>query len=324
MTTGYSRRSVVAGALASACVGRAAGAQDAKRIAIGDVAPIAPDWPSFIAKDKELFRREGLDPEITYVGNVANTVQQMIGGSFAIAVSTFDTAIRAIAKGADATMIGGLVVKYPYSIMSDAEVKTAADLKGRRIILPFQKDLLTAVWNRWVREQGVDPAAIEQVYDGATPNRFAALTAHRVQAALVSQPFDFRALSEGYRKLLDIGAYGKDFGFLVLLARPAWLKDNAETARAYLRALSAGVDWLYDATHREEAIAILARNTKLPQTFAEQTYDYYVQDLKPFSRKLAIPEGIVQATVKILVEIGDIKETDTSGKRFVDAGYLPQ
>jgi ABC-type nitrate/sulfonate/bicarbonate transport system substrate-binding protein len=305
-------------------LGGAAAAQDIKKLAVGDVAPIAPDWPSFIAKDKELFRRAGVEPEITYVGNVANTVQQMIGGAFGIAVSTFDTAIRAIAKGADATMIGGLVVKYPYSIMSDADVKTAADLKGKRIILPFQKDLLTAVWNQWVREQGVDPSAIEQVYDGATPNRFAALSAHRVQAALVSQPFDFRAASEGYRKLLDIGAYGKNYGFLVLLSRPAWLKDNGAAARAYLQALAASVDWLYDSANREEAIAILARNTKLPQEFAAQTYDYYVKDLKPFSRNLAIPDGIVQATIKTLVEIGDIKEAETSGKTIVDTSYLPK
>jgi ABC-type nitrate/sulfonate/bicarbonate transport system substrate-binding protein len=317
-------RTIAAIALVVSLCGGIAAAQEVKKVAVGDVAPIAPDWPSFIAKDKELFRRAGVEPEVTYVGNVANTVQQMVGGAFGIAVSTFDTAIRAIAKGADATMIGGLVVKYPYSIMSDADVKTAADLKGKRVILPFQKDLLTAVWNQWVREQGVDPAAIEQIYDGATPNRFAALTAHRVQAALVSQPFDFRAASEGYHKLLDIGAYGKNYGFLVILSRPAWLKDNAETARAYLRALASSVDWLYDGANREEAIAILARHTKLAQSFAEQTYDYYVKDLKPFSRNLAIPDGIVQATIKTLVEIGDIKETEVSGKKIVDASYLPK
>ena len=181
------------------------------------------------------------------MGNVANTVQQMVGGSFDIAVSTFDTAIRAIGNGADAVLIGGVVVKYPYSIMAAKEIGKVQDLKGKQIILPFQKDLLTIVWNRWVREQGMQPADIDQVYDGATPNRFAALTGNRVQAALLGQPFDFRAADQGYKTLLDIGAYAKDYGFLTLMARPKWLADNAETARAYLRALSAAVDWIYDA-----------------------------------------------------------------------------
>jgi len=299
-------------------------AAGAKSLAVGDVAPIAPDWPSFVAKDKGFYQKAGVNPQVTYVGNVANTVQQMVGGSFGVAVSTFDTAIRAIAKGADAVMIGGLVVKYPYSIMSDAGIKTAADMKGKIVILPFQKDLLTFVWNQWVKSKGVDPTSIEQVYDGATPNRYAALAAHRVQAALLSQPFDFQAEAQGYHKLLDIGAYGKRYGFLVILSKPTWLKAHPKEARAYLKALSEAVDWLYDPHNRDEAIKILAAHTKLAPKYASETYDYYIKDLKPFSHNLTIPEGIVDNTVKTLVQIGDIKQTEVQAAKIVDTSYLPK
>ncbi len=315
---------IAAACLMAVCNTTLARADDLTKLAIGDVAPIAPDWPSFVAKDKGLFAKAGVDPQVTYVGNVANTVQQMIGGSFGIAVSTFDTAIRAIAKGADAVMIGGLVVKYPYSIMSDAHIYSAADMKGKRIILPFQKDLLTFVWNKWVQSKGVDPKSIEQIYDGATPNRYAALVAHRVQAALVSQPFDFRAAAEGYHRLLDIGAYGKNYGFLVILSKPSWLKGHAKEARGYLKALADAVDWLYDPKNRDEAIKILAAHTKLPPKYAAQTYDYYIKELKPFSRNLVIPEGIVDSTVQTLVEIGDIKKSEVNAAKIVDASYLPK
>ena len=299
----------------------AALAQAGKKIAVGDVAPIAADWPHFVATDKGLYQKEGVAPQVTYVGNVANTVQQLAGGNFDIAVSTFDTAIRAIVKGADAIMIGGGVTKYPYSIMTAKDVSKVADLKGKKIILPFNKDLLTIVWNRWVKEQGLDPKSIDQVYDGATPNRFAALTSGTVQASLLGQPFDFKAQALGYKKLIDLGAYGKDYGFLVILARPQWLKANGDTARAYLRALSAAIDWIYDPKNHDEAIAILAKGTKLDQASAAQTYDYYVKDLQPFSRKLAIPQGIVDSTVKTLVELGDIAPPT---KPLTDVSYLPK
>jgi ABC-type nitrate/sulfonate/bicarbonate transport system substrate-binding protein len=299
-------------------------AQAPKKINVGDVAPIAADWPHFVAQDKGLYQKEGIDPQVTYVGNVANTVQQMVGGSFDIAVSTFDTALRAIGNGADAVLIAGVVVKYPYSIMAAKEIGKVQDMKGKQIILPFPKDLLTIVWNKWVREQGMQPTDIDQVYDGATPNRFAALTGGRVQAALLGQPFDFRAADQGARTLLDIGAYAKDYGFLTLMARPKWLADNPDTARAYLRALSAAVDWIYDEKNRDEAIAILAKGTKLDQQSATRTYDYFVKTLHPFSRKLAIPQNIVDATAKILVEIGDVKEPALAGKKLVEAGYLPK
>lgn len=296
-------------------------AQTPKKIAIGEVAPIATSWPSFVAVEKGFYKREGVDPQITYVGNVANTVQQMVGGSFDIAVSTFDTGLRAIGAGANAVLIAGVVTKYPYSIMTAKNVDRLADLKGKRIVLPFQKDLLTIVWNRWVREQGMQPNEIDQVYDGATPNRFAALVGGTVQAALLGQPFDFRAGDQGFKKLLDIGAYAKEYGFITLISRPDWLKANPEAARGYLRALSDAIDWIYDPANRDEAIAILAKGTKLDQASAARTYAYFVEDLKPLSRKLAIPDQIVSATVKTLVELGDIRQPT---KPLTDPSYLPK
>jgi NitT/TauT family transport system substrate-binding protein len=295
--------------------------QTAKTINVGDVAPIAADWPHFVASEKKLYQREGVDPQVTYVGNVADTVRQMVGGSFEVAVSTFDTALRAIANGADAVLIAGVVIKYPYSIMTAPNIASVADLKGKHIVLPFQKDLLTIVWNRWVREQGGRPEDIDQVYDGATPNRFAALSSGAVQAGLLGQPFDFRAAQQGYKKLLDIGSYAKDYGFLTLMARPKWLAENSDAARGYLRALAAAVDWIYEPGNHEEAVAILARGTKLDTALAALTYDYYVNDLRPFSKNLVIPEAIMERTVKTLVDLGDIK---SPVKKLVDQSYLPK
>ena len=298
-------------------------AQALKKISDGQVSRTAPNWPSFIAAEKGFFRREGVELETTYVGNVANTVQQLVAGSFDVASSTFDTAIRAIGNGGNAVMIGGIVTKYPYSIMTTSDVKSAADMKGKRVILPFPKDLLTIVWNRWLIEKGMRPDDVEQMYAGATPNRLAALVSGAVQGALLTQPFDFRAEAQGYRKLLDIGAFGKEYGFLTVLARPQWLRDNPDTARGFLRALAAGVDWLYDPANRDEAIAILARETKLEPAIAAQTYDYYIGELQPFSRKLAVPGQIIEGTVKTLIELGDIKAEAATAK-YVDLSYLPR
>ena len=107
-------------------------AQALKKISDGQVSKTAPNWPNFIAAEKGFFRREGIELETVYVGNVANTVQQLVAGSFDVASSTFDTAVRAIGNGGNAVMIGGMVTKYPYSIMTVADVTTAADMKGKR------------------------------------------------------------------------------------------------------------------------------------------------------------------------------------------------
>jgi NitT/TauT family transport system substrate-binding protein len=134
-----------------------AGAETRKPIRVGSVGATAVNWPVYVAQEQGLFKAQGVDIEVTYVGNVANTVQQLVAGAFDIANSTFDSGIRAIAKGGSAVMIGGMTTKYPYSVMAPAAVQKVGDLKGKKIILPFPKDLLTIVWNRWVAEQGMQP-----------------------------------------------------------------------------------------------------------------------------------------------------------------------
>src|SRR5262249_10240759 len=57
-------------------------AQTLKKLSDGQVSKTAPNWPNFIASDKGFFRRAGVEPEPIYVGNVANTVQQLVAGSF--------------------------------------------------------------------------------------------------------------------------------------------------------------------------------------------------------------------------------------------------
>ena len=319
--------SAVATALVSlALAGSSSQAQAPKKVRVGSVGATAVNWPVFVAQERGLFTAEGLDCEVIYVGNVANTVQQLVAGAFDVANSTFDSGIRAIAKGGSAVMIGGMTTKYPYSVMVPSSVHKVADLKGKTIILPFPKDLLTIVWNRWLSQQGVGPKEIDQIYDGATRNRFNALVAGAAQAALVMQPYDFRAAAMGYRKLVDLGAVGREFGFLAIVGNPAWLRKDPDAARAYLRAVSAATDWLYDPNNRNAAIALLAKYTKVDAADATQTYDYYIKELHPFPRKAALPRDIVEHTFKTLVDIGDISVAEakrTEGK-LMDLSYLPK
>lgn len=296
------------------------------RVRFGSVGRTAVNWPVFVAEEEGMFKAEGLDVEVTYVGNVAHVVQQLVAGSFDIAASTFDSAIRAIAKGGSAVMIGGMTTKYPYSIMVPSSVHTLADLKGKTVILPFPKDLLTIIWNRWVSEHGMQPKDIDQIYDGATRNRFSALIVNAAQAAVVTQPYDFRAATMGYHKLVDLGAYARQFGFLAIIGNRTWLQQHPAAARSYLRAVSTATDWLYDKKNRDAAIALLVKYTKVDKPVAAQTYDYYIDDLHPFSRKAALPRDIVDNTFHTLVDIGDITPTEAkrADGKLMDLSYLPK
>ncbi len=315
--------STVAAMSMVALCGGASAQTAATKLNVGDVAPISSAWPSFVALDKGMFRAHGLDVTVTYAGSAAAAVQQLVGGAFDISLSTFDTTLRAAGAGASISVLGAAAVKYPYSVMAASDIKSAQDLRGKTIILSFQKDITTIIWNRWLHDQGIDPKSVDQVYDGATPNRFAALSAKRVQAAFLGAPFDFRARQDGFGKLMDFGQYAKGIPFTVVVVRRDWLRDHGNIARSYLAALAEAVDWLDDKANREEAAGILAKDTKQSQDLALQTYDSYVTQQDVFSRGLKVPDGATDLVGTMLAELGDIKSRASIPDTVIDASFLP-
>lgn len=287
-------------------------AQAKKKIVAGQVAPIALFWPDFIAQKKGFYVEEGLDVQSLFVGSVAASVQQTIAGSLDVAFTTAETAIRAADKGAEIVMLGETVAKWPYSFMAAKDVHKAQDLKGKKVILSTPKQDLVFLWNQWLRDNGMKPEDVDQVFDGATPNRYTALVAGAVQVAIVSQPFDFKAISEGYTQLYDTSFMAKPYTFVVIAARKKWVDDNPDAAKGFVRAVAKAIDWWYDPKNKDEAIAILQEVSKQDRALITQTYDYYHEKVKPYPKgaKLA-PEGL-KNLLDDLTAIGEIKSRPAS------------
>jgi NitT/TauT family transport system substrate-binding protein len=303
------------------CVtGGSAWAQNTK-ITVGEIAPIALFWPDFIAQKQGFYAKEGLDANAIFVGSVASAVQQVIGGSVDFAFTTAETAIRAADRGGDVVIIGETVKKWPYSFMAAKDIRKPQDLKGKTCILSTPKQDFFWIWNQWLRDQGMKVEDVDQVFDGATPNRYAALAAGAVQCAALSQPFDFRAIAEGYTQLADISFYGKEYAFVVVAARRSYVQANPQVARSFMRAIANAVDWFYDPANKEQAIGILMEVSKQQRPVIEQTYDYYFTKVKPYSAGAVIPESGMRNLVDTLVDAGEIKPIrDLS--RYMDTSYL--
>jgi NitT/TauT family transport system substrate-binding protein len=310
--------------MAALCLSIAAADAAETRIRFGTTSASAVSWPGFIAQDKGFFAAENLDVQMTFTGNNTTVVQQLIGGSFDMGETTFETTIRAVEHAAPIVMIGSTMIKYSYSVMAQKDIKSLKDMQGKRIILALPKSALTVYWNRAVEQAGMKVADVEQVYDGSTPNRYAALVSGTVQAAALTQPIDLLAADKGYNKIVDITKVAKNFGFTAIVATRSWLKDHGDTARAFLRANKKATDFFYDKNNRAEAIAILVKHTKINAEAAGKTYDYYVNELQPFQHDLDPDADYVRTVAQLLVDIGDFKIPNIDPKKYSDRSYLPK
>ena len=86
--------------------------------------------------------------------------------------------------------------------------------------------------------------------------------------------------------------------------------------------MSKGTDWVYDPANRDKALKILADESKQPMDVVEKTYDYFMKDLKPFSRGLTIPNPDIDNVIAALRTNGFVKSANASREKYVDLRYL--
>jgi len=310
---------------AAACValgGLALEAAAQTKLIVGQVSRTATNWPAFVAEAEGYMKAEGLTIDTIYVGNVALIAQQVVGGSLHIGNTTFETAVQAIEAGAPMSIIGSTTIKYPYTLMSAANVKSAADIRGKKVILPVPKSDMDNFITDWLAKNGLKPGDIDRVYDGSSTNRYAALKTGAVAAAVLTSPLEFSAEAEGYYKLIDFGSYVQGYGFIAIIARKDWLAKNEKAARGYLRAVSKATDWLYDPANKQKAMELLAKESKQPMDVVEKTYKYFIRDLHPFSRGLDIPNPDIDNVIAALRANGFVKSANATRDKFIDLRYL--
>ncbi len=309
------------GALALVC----ALAQDAAaqtRLVVGQVSRTTTNWPYYIAEAKGMFAAENIAVENIFVGNVSAIAQQVTAGSLDLGNTTFEIVIQAVESGAPIKLIGSTVIKYAFSLYGQKNIKTAADLRGKSVMVPVPKNDIANFFEAWLKANGVQPSEVDIIYNGASVARYAALSTGAVAAVAVSPPLDFAADAAGLNKLVDFGQFVKSYGFLGVFGRADWLAKNRPAAEALLRALSRATDWLYDPANREEAVALLMKETKQDHDISEKTYDYVVRDLQAFSRGMAIPEADFMNVLKSFQDMGVVKDKVAPKNRYVDESFL--
>ncbi|MGE5057845.1 MAG: ABC transporter substrate-binding protein, partial [Betaproteobacteria bacterium] len=90
----------------------------------------APVWAP---KDLGLFQKYGFNADVVLVPGSVRQVQAVLGGSIHLAQIDAATGINAINQGADLVMISGTLNSFPYSFVTQKEIRRPEDLVGKKI-----------------------------------------------------------------------------------------------------------------------------------------------------------------------------------------------
>lgn len=221
---------------------------------------------AFYAQDLGYFKNAGLDVQMSMISSGPIAAQAVIGGAADIGVSNVATIAAARLRGiplrfiAPAGLASDKTNEVVIMVAKDSSYKTAADLNGKTFGVSAVKAMPQLSVVTWMDKHGGDSRTLKFV-EIPLPGLGAALESHRIDAALVVEPF--ASQDKAVARSLGNAHDGMPPNVLVLgyFASDTWLATHADVAAKFVRALRQGSEW--GNTHHAESAVILSHNSKI-------------------------------------------------------------
>jgi len=255
-------------------------------VRIGYVSRSILDMPFIIARDRGLFREEGLEPELIFI-RAGLTPQVLLAGGIDFGTAT-GTGISAAVNGADIRLIFALTDRPSFDLISVPSITNIQQLRGKKLGISGIGALAEILARQILIANHVPPEQVTFLPLGTSDVTFIALKAGAIDATMLQIPQKFFAIDDGFRKL----AAGADVYRAVM--------GGLTTTRATLAERPELVSKMIRATTR--AVRLIRNDKKYVIDFMKGPYLDSGKDKERFA------ERVYDATVQLYLQSATVDE----------------
>ena len=303
-----------------------------EKLTIGWSAIAGSQAPFWITKEAGLFEKNGLDVIMIYLDGGSRATQAMMSGDVPIGQIGGNAPVVARLRGADITLIGGLLNILAYSMVVSPEIKKPEDLRGKKLTVSrfgSNSDYATRkILLKWGLRPDIDVAVLQ--IPGGQPARLAAIQTKQVHGMVAQPPVTNLARKFNMNIIAEPEDFGGAYPTTPVAARISFIKDKRETVRKFTRALLEGIH-VYK-TQKDFSKKVIAKYVKTDDNDAlEDSYRFFSRLVpqKPYPSIEAIKEALAElgekdpkvrtAKPEDFADMSVIKEFDDNG--FIDGLY---
>jgi NitT/TauT family transport system substrate-binding protein len=289
-------------------------AESAQKIRVAFPSPAFSYLPFYVAQEKGLLKKSGLDAEYIQMRTTIQP-QATINGDIDFFPSV-STGISAAVSGLPLVVVLNLYDGSPWILVAAKEMNKAQDFAGKKIAISGIRTSAHYFALAGFKKLGLDEKDIGFISTGGTASSFAALASGQVAGAVLTPPFDDKAVSLGFKKFLFLGDL-VDIPYVGLVAAQSELKSRSERTRKTIAALLEAVAWL--RANREEAVKMIADKFAVNQQEAERTYQTMIA---LFSKDHRLSLKVARGYLEIVRRDRPIA-ADLDPQKFLDFSLLP-
>ncbi|HEX2385100.1 MAG TPA: ABC transporter substrate-binding protein [Candidatus Binatia bacterium] len=287
------------------------------RVAVSTATP--HNTPLWVAKDKGIFDKYGLNVQMIFVAGGALVAQMLAAGEIQVAAGAPAALVSLVASGEKISMFVGLSNTSPFTLVTQPGIKSAAELKGKRLGTArfggsSHISALIALEHLGLNAKR-DNIIILQT--GLDPERMAALEAKALDSAMLQTLAAKAMLGKGYTSLLNMNQAKIPYQNTVLAAKLDYA--HGKIAESFTRALIEGYGYVFKKENKQAVKEVIARNLRLAKP--EQAEEFYLEALEEMDRK---PYPTLEGTRTVLKYVAEQnpKVASVKAEDLVDPSLL--
>ncbi len=291
----------------------------AERIKLGYAALSGSQIASWMAKEGGYLSKYGVEAELIYIPAVAAT-QALIAGEIQLAQVTGVSTSGAILAGADVRIVASSLNRIVGKIYVRPEIKSAEDLKGKRIgISRFGALSETGVGlflERFGLKRGRDVAIIQV---GGLPEIVTAMEKGSIEAGFASPPNTSRAKRLGMKELFDIDTLGIELQQTCITTTTRYLRERRPVVKAFVQGYAEGIHRF--VTDKDFSLKVLEKYLRVnDKEMLEDTYGFYT------ARVQKIPYPTIKGIKFILDTLAETqpRARNVAPESFVDLSIIQE
>ena len=228
---------VLIGSMAILVLLSGSAARSAEQIRVGYGSLSTSYAPIWVAGEAQLFQKNGITAEVLYLES-ALVRTALIAGDIVMGGMSGTTMAAPRLQGADPIIIASFLNSLQYRLVVRPEIKTPAQLKGKRIgVAGFGLGAHRGA-QIMIAKLGLNPDSdVVMLQIGGDPTRLSALLSGTIDASVFNPPLYKRAVEAGMRVLANIEEMGFPVQASALVTTEQFVRKNPDLMRRAMRSI---------------------------------------------------------------------------------------
>jgi len=275
--------------------------------------------PIWGTADFGLLDKYGLKADLVMIPGGARAMQALLAGSTQFAQGSATSPVSVRMRGGDAVIVATALNKFPFSFVTQKELRKPGDLIGKKIgIVNFGGSNELAV-NLALKEWNISRQSVTLLPSGEAATRLVAMTTKALDATVLSPPYTAEAARLGMNILIHMSEMKASFPQTVITVQRSFLEKNREKVKSFVQAYSESVHLF--RTNKERGMAIYAKRLKQQNSkIIEETYQY-------FAPKFSFPPRMQMDGLRSILEQNPRPadgKSEPGLEQFVDESFIDE